>query len=198
MGLELEYQDGQTKLDEAENEGLRISTITSHKELDEYEQLNIQNAEEWLIAKKFNADKVLTEYFIKLLHKKMYSAVWKWAGQFRNTEKNIGVKWIKIGVELKSLIDDTIFWIQNETHAPDEIALRFKHRLVSIHCFPNGNGRHSRLMADILIEKVFGKTRFSWGNSNLVEASVMRKNYINSLKAADQNNMGPLLVFARS
>ena len=198
MGLELEYQDGQTTLDEEENEGLRISTITSHKELDEYEQLNIQNAEEWLIAKKFKADKVLTEYFIKLLHKKMYSDVWKWAGQFRKTEKNIGVKWIKIGVELKSLIDDTIFWIENKTYAPDEIALRFKHRLVSIYCFPNGNGRHSRLIADILIEKVFGKTRFSWGNSNLVEANVMRENYINSLKAADQNNMAPLLAFARS
>jgi Fic-DOC domain mobile mystery protein B len=198
MGLELEYQDGQTTLDEEEKEGLRISTITSHKELDEYEQLNIQNAEEWLIAKKFKADKVLTEYFIKLLHNKMYSDVWKWAGQFRKTEKNIGAKWIKIGVELKSLIDDTIFWIENKTYTPDEIALRYKHRLVSIHCFPNGNGRHSRLMADILIEKVFGKTRFSWGNSNLVEANVMRENYINSLKAADQNNMAPLLAFARS
>jgi len=198
MGLELEYNDGQTTLEEKEKEDLKISTITSHKELDEYEQLNIENAVEWLITKKLSADQVLSESFIKSLHKRMYSDVWKWAGQFRQSEKTIGIKWINIAIALKTLLDDTKYWIEHNSHTPDEIALRFKHRLVSIHCFPNGNGRHSRLMADILAEKILGQLRFSWGNSNLVEATDTRKNYIKSLKAADQNNMAPLLAFARS
>jgi Fic-DOC domain mobile mystery protein B len=198
MGLNLEYQDGQTTLEEEEREGLRIPTITSHTELDEYEQLNIQIAEEWLITKNLKADKVLTEGFIKLLHKKMYSDVWKWAGQFRKTEKNIGVKWISIGIELKALLDDTNFWIEQEIYPIDEIALRFKHRLVSIHCFPNGNGRHSRLMADVLIEKVFKQPRFSWGRTSMLDLSVNRSNYINALQDADKNNMVPLSIFARS
>lgn len=198
MGLELEYNDGQTPIEEAEKEGLKITTITSHKELDEYEQLNIEKAVEWLITKKFSADRVLTETFIKSLHKRMFGDVWKWAGQFRKSEKTLGIKWTKIGVQLKTLLDDTKYWIEHNTYQPDEIALRFKHRLVSIHCFPNGNGRHSRLMADILVEKILGETRFSWGNSGLVEATATRKNYIKALKAADLNNMEPLLAFARS
>lgn len=198
MGLKLEYNDGQTTLEEEEKDGLKITTITSHKELDEYEQLNIEKAVEWLITKKLNANQVLTENFIKLLHKRMYSDVWKWSGQFRKSEKTIGIKWIKIGVELKTLLGDTKYWIEHSTYPPDEIALRFKHRLVSIHCFPNGNGRHSRLMADILVEKILGQPRFSWGNSSLVEASATRENYIKALKAADKNNIGALLTFARS
>ncbi len=198
MGLELEYKDGQTKLEEEEKEGLKISTITSHKELDEYEQLNIEKAVEWLISKKFSADQVLTEGFTKLLHKRMYNDVWKWAGQFRKSEKTIGIKWIKIGVELKALLDDTKYWIEHKSFPTDEIALRFKHRLVSIHCFPNGNGRHSRLMVDILIEKILGQAQFNWGNSSLVEATDTRKKYIKSLKATDQNDMAPLMAFARS
>ena len=198
MGLELEYNDGQTPIEEAEKEGLKITTITSHKELDEYEQLNIEKAVEWLITKKFSADQVLTETFIKSLHKRMFGDVWKWTGQFRKSEKTLGIKWTKIGVQLKTLLDDTKYWIEHNTYPPDEIALRFKHRLVSIHCFPNGNGRHSRLMADILVEKILGETRFSWGNSGLVEATDTRKNYIKALKAADLNNIEPLLAFARS
>lgn len=114
MGLDLEYKDGQTKLEEEEKEGLKIAMITSHKELDEYEQLNIEKAVEWLIRKKFSADQVLTEDFIRLVHKKMYSDVWKWAS---------------IGIELKVLLDDTKYWIGQESFPPDEIALRFKHRL---------------------------------------------------------------------
>ncbi|QNJ97035.1 mobile mystery protein B [Constantimarinum furrinae] len=198
MGLDLEYQDGQTTLEEEEKEGLKIPTVTSHKELNEHEQLNIQNALEWVVTKKFKVNQVLSENFIKLLHKRMYGDVWKWAGKFRQSEKNIGVKWIQIGIALRTLLDDTKLWIEEGTFPPDEIAIRFKHRLVSIHCFPNGNGRHSRLMADILIERILGQPRFSWGNSNLVEASETRSNYIQALKEADVNNFEPLIAFARS
>lgn len=198
MGLILSYEYGQTKLDEDEKEGLKIKTITTHKELDEYEQLNIEKALEWTITKKLPANKILSEGFIASLHKKMLGDVWKWAGEFRRTEKNIGVDWINIGIDLRVLLDDTKWWIENEIFPPDELAIRFKHRLVSIHCFPNGNGRHARLMADLIIEMYYGEQPFSWGRISLVKASETRQNYIEALREADRGNIHPLRKFARS
>ena len=93
MGLELKYTDGQTPLDEEEKEGLKIKTVTTQKELDEFEQLNIEKAVEWIIQTKLKSEKILTEKFIKNLHKKMYDDIWKWAGEFRKSDKNIGIKW---------------------------------------------------------------------------------------------------------
>ena len=198
MGLELEYQDSQTPIDEDEKKGLLIKSITTNGELNEHEQLNIENAVEWIIRTKFNKDKILTELFIKQVHKKMFSDVWKWAGKFRKSEKNIGVEWINIGVELKYLFDDTKYWIGNKIYSPDEIAIRFKHRLVKIHCFPNGNGRHSRIMADIIIESIFGKDTFTWHNSNMIKPDETRKKYIAAIKEADLGNIKPLIEFARN
>lgn len=198
MGLELLYGEGQTPLDEDEKEGLKIKTITTQGELDELEQLNIEKAVEWTIHANLKPNKILTEKFVKDLHKRMYGDVWKWAGEFRRTEKNIGMPWIQIGVELKSLLDDTKYWIENKTYSPEEIAIRFKHRIVFIHCFPNGNGRHSRMMADIIMESIFKKEIFTWHQSNMVRADETRKEYINSLKEADNGNINPLIEFAKN
>ena len=197
MGLELEYEDGQTPLNEEEKEGLLIKSITTHAELNEHEQFNIEQAIQWVIESKRPKDKILTENFIRTLHKKMLGNVWAWAGEFRKSEKNIGVKWINIAVDLKMLLADTKYWIENETYAPDEIAIRFKHRLVNIHCFPNGNGRHSRIMADIIIESIFKNKVFTWNHSNMVKADETRKNYINAIREGDQGNINPLIKFAR-
>jgi len=196
--MELEYVDGQTPLSEEEKEGLLIKTITTHEELDEHEQLNIERAVAWTIQSKFKTDKILTEQFIKTLHKKMFSDVWAWAGSFRKSEKNLGVEWINIATELKYLLDDTIYWIENSVYPPDETAIRFKHRLVNIHCFSNGNGRHSRLMADIIIESVYGKNVFSWHGSNMVKPDETRKIYIAAIREGDNGNIKPLLEFARN
>ncbi len=198
MGLELEYEDGQTPLSEEEKEGLRLKTITTHGELDEHEQLNIEKAIEWTIKTKFKTEKILTEDFIKLLHKKMLGNVWTWAGEFRKSEKNIGVKWVMIRIELKALLEDTKYWIENKTFSDEEIAIRFKHRLVNIHCFPNGNGRHSRIMADIIMESIFGNEPFSWNHSNMVKANQTRKNYINAIREGDIGNIQPLIDFAKN
>lgn len=198
MGLNLDYRDGQTSLDEEEKEGLKIKSITTQQELDEFEQLNIEKAVEWTISSNFNSKRILTEEFIRSLHKKMFSDVWLWAGGFRKTDKNIGVSWTAIGVELKMLIDDANYWIENDTYIPEEIAIRFKHRIVSIHCFPNGNGRHSRMMADIILESIFKKEIFSWNKSNMVEATKTRSAYITALKEADDGNIQPLLNFAQN
>lgn len=198
MGLTLNYNKDQTKLSEEEKEGLKIKTITSHAELDEYEQLNIEKAVEWFIGKNISTDKFLRLGFIKKVHQKMFGDVWKWAGDFRKTDKNLGVEWKTISIELQKLLDDTKFWIENRSFPKDEIAIRFKHRIVSIHCFPNGNGRHSRMMADLMIEIILDEKPFSWGNSALVNPNSDRENYIKALKKADRNDIQDLIAFARN
>jgi Fic-DOC domain mobile mystery protein B len=200
MGLTLNYIEGQTPIDENEKDGLLIKTITTRKELDEYEQQNIQNAVEWTMKRKsLKLSDILTEPFIKKLHKKMFDDVWKWAGSFRKTDKNIGVTWHQVSVDLKNLIDDCNYWIQNQTFLEDEIAIRFKYRLVSIHPFPNGNGRHSRLMADVLIYHGLGKDIFTWGGGGSIsQVGDIRSTYISALKEADNGNLVPLIKFART
>lgn len=199
MGLNLQYEYGQTPLDPEELEGIKIYSISTKAELDEHEQKNIEEAILWAKRLKLPNEKIISEKFIKDLHKNMFKNVWKWAGKFRTSEKNIGVKSYIIATELKILLDDTLFWIENKTYPADEIAIRFKHRLVFIHCFPNGNGRHSRLMADIIMEKIFNLTPFSWGIYQVgVEKEQMRAEYINAVKAADNHDYQPLLHFSQS
>jgi Fic-DOC domain mobile mystery protein B len=198
MGLEFLYEEGQTPLSEEEKDGLLVKIITTHAELNEHEQLNIERAIEWTINTRFRKDRILSQEFIKTLHKKMLGDVWSWSGKFRKSEKNIGVKWITIGVELQTLIEDTKYWIDHESFLPEEIAIRFKHRLVNIHCFPNGNGRHSRVMADIMMKSIFGLDPFLWNNSNMVKADETRRNYIHAIREADKGNIKPLIDFAHN
>jgi Fic-DOC domain mobile mystery protein B len=196
MGLEFKYQKGQTPLDQNEIDGLLLKTITTMGELNEFEQMNIEKAVEWTIHNKFTQELILSEEFVKLLHKKMYSDVWRWAGHFRKSDKNLGINWTQIRIQLKILLDDVNFWIENNIYTPVEIAIRFKHRIVSIHCFPNGNGRHSRLIADIIMESIFASEPFYWHQSNMVKADDTRQKYIDALQAADKGKIKPLIEFA--
>lgn len=197
MGLILTYQEGQTPLDPEQINGLKIKTISTQQQLNEFEQTNINEALQWLNSKRKIKD-VLSEEFMIQLHKRMLGMVWKWAGQLRRTETNIGIDWTRISMELRLLVDDANFWVEHQTYLPEEIAIRFKHRLVSIHCFPNGNGRHSRIMADLIALHVFGLNKFSWGHSSLVDSSEQRKMYLNALKLADNGDFSQLIKFARS
>lgn len=198
MGLDLKYIEGQTPLEEEEKEGLLIPTITTREELDEFEQKNIEEAFLWIWGKKLKKETIFTEKFVRELHKRMYGHIWKWAGDFRQTNKNIGIEYWKISTELKMLLDDALFWIEQGTFPADEMAVIFKHRLVSIHCFPNGNGRHSRLMADIIVSKIFGLEVFSWGSDNLSHETNARETYIRAVKSADKGDYSELVKFARS
>lgn len=197
MGLDLDYIDGQTPLDEDEKEGLLIPTIATRGELDEFEQQNIEQAIAWTLSRSFKAENVFTEDFLKAVHKRMYSNVWAWAGKFRNSNKNIGVDKWQIKTALGYLLEDVKYWYAHDTYPPDEITIRFKHRLVSIHCFPNGNGRHSRLMSDIVIEKVFRLPVYTWGAANLVKHGDQRVAYLKAIKTADAGEIQPLINFAR-
>lgn len=198
MGLELNYSDGQTPLDEEEVDGLLINTIATHGELNEFEQQNIEQAIQWSLGQSFKPELIFSEGFVRKVHKRMYGEVWAWAGEYRKTNKNIGVDRWQIPTNLRYLLDDTKYWFENNVYSPDEIAIRFKHRIVSIHCFSNGNGRHSRLMGDIIIEKIYNRPVFTWGSSILSYSSDVRKDYLSALKAADKGDYTLLLTFARS
>ncbi len=169
--------------------------IADRDDLNEAEQENIVRGQTWALGRRRRD--TLSEKFIRDLHKRMFGEVWKWAGNFRQSERNLGIPFYEIPTALRLLLDDTKAWIEYKSYPPDEIAVRFHHRLVQIHPFANGNGRHSRLMADLLAMQL-GQERFSWGRANLQEASVVRAAYIAALKAADDHDIGPLLAFARS
>ena len=198
MGLDTDTINGQTPLDEDEKEGLLIKSITTQGELNEFEQQNIEKAMLWLRSKKINAEAILTEKFVKDLHRRMYAGVWKWAGDFRRSDKNIGISKHHISTALKQLLGDCLYWIKHHSFTEEEIAIQCKHRIVQIHCFANGNGRHSRLMADVMMEKIFHLSPFTWGAANLVKHGDPRSAYIKALKKADAGDYKNLLAFARS
>ncbi len=187
--------DDATPLTPEEQRDLLPAHISYRRELNEAEQENIARGQDWALRRRRRD--LLSEKFIKDLHKRLFGDVWRWAGHFRRSERNIGIPPYEIPVALRQLLDDVQAWIQHSSYSPGEIAVRFHHRLVAIHPFPNGNGRHSRLMADLLIMEL-GQDRFSWGRVNLQQAGDVRRYYIDALHAADNHDIAPLLVFARS
>jgi Fic-DOC domain mobile mystery protein B len=196
--MQYQYIIGQTPIDEEEKLGLIPSLIT-RVDLDKSEQANITEARKWLMNKNILSKyDLFREAFLLNLHQRMFKYVWKWAGEYRKSNKNIGVEYYEISLHLRQLLDDTKFWLDNNTYTSTELAIIFHHRLVKIHLFANGNGRHSRLMADAIIAKYNGST-LSWGsNSDLTKPDEIRKRYIFSLREADHGNYEPLLEFARS
>lgn len=190
----LPEEDGATPLSDEEREGLKLSYVTTRGDLNTAEQQNILKARTWAQKRK---NKVLTRDYLNDLHKRMFGDVWTWAGTYRTTEKSIGIDPIHIQVQLQELLDNVNYWIEHETYPPDEIATRFHHKLVYIHPYPNGNGRHARLAADILLKEM-GQDPFTWGRANLRDAAQARKTYIDALRAADVHDIGKLLEFVRS
>jgi Fic-DOC domain mobile mystery protein B len=183
-----------TLLTPEEREGLIPSHVTLRSELNELEQQNILEADAWASSRRWDP---VSEPFGRNLHRRMFSDVWRWAGIYRTSDKSIGVEWQLIQPRLYEALEQTRFWMGNKTFPPDEIAVRFHHALVFIHPFPNGNGRWSRLMADILVVKLEQK-RFTWGGRALRAADETRRAYIAALKAADNHDLAALFAFARS
>lgn len=187
-------QPGQTPLDPDEREGLKHPHVTTRGELDQLEQVNIQQGLIWLDRQK--RPKLLTDEFVRKLHRQLFGDVWEWAGTNRLTEKNIGIDPRQIPEQLHNLLDDVQYWVDNETYPPLEIALRFHHRLVYIHPFVNGNGRFSRIIADALLTKVFGLPRIAWASGYDLQANnERREQYIAALQAADTGDYSLLFEF---
>ena len=194
--MDLKYPTGATPLDPDETGGLLLSHITTREELNHWEQMNIGEAEEWAFNRKHKD--LLSQSFICRLHKKMFGSTWSWAGQFRKSMKNLGVQPWQIALEVNQLCQDTSEWIKSATYEPDEICIRFHHKLVWIHPFANGNGRHARLIADLLSKQIFNNEPFTWGRTDLMGPGKSRASYITALQAADQQDYSLLQKFARS
>ena len=196
--MKLVYPPGATPLDPNEVEGL-IPNISFQSELNAREEENIIQARRWALSsrnRRLQAG-ILSADNLRLLHRKMFENVWRWSGQFRRSEKNIGISWYQIPEALYDLCEDVKVQMEQHSYPLDECAVRFHHRLVQIHPFPNGNGRHARLATDILLLSV-GSEEFSWGRSNLVVDCSLRSTYIDALRAADRGEIGKLLEFVRS
>ena len=189
-----EDDDANTPLNAEEMQQLIPSYITLRRELNEAEQVNIAHASKWLSSRRSDP---LDEVFLRELHRRMFGQVWRWAGHYRKTARNIGIDANRVRMDTARAIDDARFWVANGTYVPDEIAVRFSHRLVAIHPFPNGNGRLSRMAGDLLAVQL-GRPQFSWGSHSLTDANVTRAAYIAALRAADAHDLGPLILFARS
>ena len=189
--------DGNTPLSPDEQADL-IPNLSTRDELNEWERTNILVAYDWALnPRTLRRNDPMTEPYLRDLHHRMFDQTWKWAGLYRTTEKNIGIPHYQIREALAALLGDARYWLEHRTFPPDEIAIRFHHRLVFIHPFANGNGRHGRLMADVLAKKQ-NMPVFTWGGADIVQHGDFRRSYIDALRAADKNDIGPLLAFARS
>lgn len=187
--------DGNTPLSPEELADL-IPNLATKQDLNEWERENILLAREWAIRDRTSAPEMASDEYVRKLHHKMFSETWKWAGRYRTTGKNIGVPFHEIRERLMALFGDVHYWLEKHTYPADEIAVRFHHRLVVIHPFPNGNGRHARMVADVFVMKL-GRPTLTWGARDLVKPGEARARYLEALHAADNGDIGPLVRFAR-
>jgi Fic-DOC domain mobile mystery protein B len=193
--------DGSTPLSPEEQDDL-IPDLATKEELNEWERQNILEAAAWALGSRnlnrrnLNHDP-FSEAYVRELHLRMFDQTWKWAGRYRTTGKNIGIPHYQIRESLPALLGDARYWVEHQTFEPDELAVRFHHKLVWIHPFANGNGRHARLMADVVLRRL-ARPPFTWGSADIVRAGDFRRIYIEALRAADKNDFRPLLTFARS
>jgi len=193
--MQFEYAPGATPIDPDEALGLIPKHISTQADLNAWEEMNIVEGADWIARQKII--QALNEGLVRELHSRMFNQTWQWAGTFRKSAKSIGIDWTQIAVALKNLLDNTTYQIESKAMPIDEIVVRFHHQLVLIHAFPNGNGRHARLMADALIVSLGGE-RFSWGgNTSIATPGTTRQNYLLALRAADKGDIAPLMLFAR-
>lgn len=194
MTAAIEYPDGATPLDPDELDGLKYKHIATRSQLDELEQVNIEQGLRWLERQR--RKDILSDDFAITLHKRLFGDVWTWAGTFRLTGKNIGIDPIHIAVRLRDLMDTGQYWVDHKSYEPIEAAVRLHHKLVYIHPFPNGNGRHARILADTVLKRIYGADPVDWaGDDNLQQMNDRRAAYIAALKAADGEDYEPLLTF---
>jgi Fic-DOC domain mobile mystery protein B len=199
MALKGAHAPGATPLTEEDLEGLKAPSVRTHSELNQVEAANIVRGQEWALrARLARMPLILSDQFIQRLHKRMFGDVWRWAGEYRPTDTNIGVPHLQIRQALRQSFFEAQGWLEHNAYAPDEFVVRLHHRVVSIHPFRNGNGRHARMLAHVVMVRHFKMEPLPWGDSQLRHADRNRDAYLDALRAADHRDIAPLLAFARS
>ena len=188
------HAPGATPLDPDDAAALLPRHIATQGQLNEWEQANILAAVQWAVSARAKIDP-LTDAFVRELHRRMFDRTWRWAGRYRHSDKNIGVEWAQVPTRVRDMLADIQYWIDHNTYPSVEIAVRLHHRLVAIHPFPNGNGRHARLVADLVLTNL-GGSPLPWGRSDLAHETDARARYIDALHRADAGDIVPLLAFA--
>ncbi len=192
MTLRIDEGEGTTPLDPDEGQGLIPTHITTLEELNEWEQVNIVRGERWALS-RLKGD-ILSPAFVRELHRRMFDETWEWAGRYRTTDKNIGIDWREVSVTVPKLCEDVSYWLDKHVYEVDEAAARFHYQLAHIHPFPNGNGRHARLMTDTLLRSR-RYSPFTWGGGDLRGSGTVRQDYIAALHSADGHDFNPLFRF---
>jgi Fic-DOC domain mobile mystery protein B len=197
MALTGQHAPGATPLRPEDLEGLKLPNINTFGALNEVEAANIILGQEWALRARGTLESMLTDRYVQRLHQRMYGDVWDWAGRYRTHNTNIGSDYPSIRVDLRVLFDDAVDWLANHRFEPDEFAVRIHHRIVKVHPFANGNGRHARMVADMMLLRHFKLARLSWGGGTLSNVDPNRERYIAALREADHNSYAPLLQLAR-
>lgn len=194
--MKLAYPEGATPL-EPDLLAALIPDLTTQGELNEWEAQNIATALRLALRSRAMRRDLLTVPGLTQLHRRMFDQTWRWAGKFRTADTNIGVPWHQTAPLTQSLCDDARYQVENAVYPWEELAARFHHRLVAIHPFPNGNGRHARLATDLLLSQN-GQPIFTWGSASLTADSTTRQDYLTALREADRGGFARLLRFVRS
>ncbi len=190
-----------TPLTDEELHGLKATWVASRADLNIAEQENILDAVGGLARARPTVGRVLDDHFLRRVHQRMFARVWSWAGTYRTSERNIGCAPEKIAVGVRDLLADAELWFTPEVTwtTPERAAARFHHRLVCLHPFPNGNGRHARLYTNLLLRSV-GLPEFTWGGADLATHGPDRAAYLRALRTADRDadDLDDLVRFART
>ena len=199
MALTGAHAPGATPLSEEDLEGLKVASVRTHAELNEVEAANIIRGQEWALrARLARMPLMLSDEFMQRLHKRMLGDVWRWAGEYRRADTNIGVPHLQVRQSLRKLFFEAQGWLEYDAYSPDEFTVRLHHGVVSVHPFRNGNGRHARMLAHLVMVRHFKLEPLPWGGSQLRYADRNRQSYLDALRAADHHDITPLLTFARS
>ena len=178
--------------------GLIPTWIATRSDLNLAEFTNVNAAQTTPSWQKMPTEKLLDDLQLRRLHKAMFGNVWVWAGQYRTRNMNIGFDFARVALEVRNLLEDARFWFrESSTEQLEADACQLHHRLVSIHPFANGNGRHARFYTDLILQSK-SLPAFSWGGANLVDPSDNRSRYITALQLADRGDLTALKEFVRS
>lgn len=195
--------EGTTPIEPQDLDGLIPAFVATRADLNQVEYENIAKALPWAIrqARVGGVHRLLEYDLVFELHRRMFGDVWTWAGSQRRRETNIGVSPHQIPMALRQALDGARYWHEHDAHPVDHRAARIHHRLVVVHPFPNGNGRCTRLIADLYLRSV-GSPPFSWAAGRLDGGAEARRDvrraYIAALDAAPFDDYEALVAFARS